>query len=308
MDAKVIEEMNRLIDQYFGASELHVLLNDFVQDKVQEQSIWSEITLCTHFMFGGRSPDIYQRAALVELIILSLDMLDDLQDDDQADKPWMKCGRENTMNAVVGLLMVVLADTEQDEKDSVRLITHTITTSVLRAIYGQHKDLNDAIHSEEDYITMVKEKSGSLVQLACQMGIICLDYFDTNLEKAVAEMASNIGVMAQLDNDIADMMKLDVKNDILVKKRTLPIMFLLSVCEEKFPKLLEYYNGTLSKTEFLKSKTELFTFMVDSGAIEYAKTIQMLYLHKAEKLFETLPAHSPWNQKFKEIVFISDDK
>lgn len=308
MDAKVIEEMNKLIDRYFGASNLHVLLKDFIQDKVQEQSIWSEITLSIHFMLGGESPHIYRMAALVELVILSLDMLDDLQDDDHADKPWMKCGRENTMNAVVGLLMVTLADTGQGEKSSVKSITRTITTSVMRAICGQHKDLNDTIHSEEDYITMVKEKSGSLVQLACQMGIICLDYVDNDIEKRVAEMATYIGIMAQLDNDRADMMKLDVKNDILIKKRTLPIMFLLSVCEEKFPQLLEYYKGTLSQSEFLNYKTELLTFMVDSGAIEYAKTIQMLYLHKAEQIFETLPAHSPWNLRFKEIVFRSDDK
>lgn len=108
---------------------------------------------------------------------------------------------------------------------------------------------------------------------------------------------------AQLKNDLADMMRLDSKNDVLTRKRTLPIMFILSQCKKTFPVLLDYYDGTITQEEFLKYKTDFLHFIIDSGVIEYVETIRKLYLHKAEQLLNEIPTRSPWNQTFQSLVF-----
>lgn len=159
MDDQVLKEIHRMIDQQFYVEDLNQMLKGYVQEKVLEKSIWSQLTLCTHFMLGGNSPAIYPLAAAVELIMLSLDILDDLQDRDNPAKPWMNDRPENAMNAVLGLLMGTVSHLHTKgffASAEAAEITRSISQAVVKAIHGQHKDLNRMFHAEEDYLAMVE--------------------------------------------------------------------------------------------------------------------------------------------------------
>src|SRR5258708_4405871 len=82
LDKRVFEEMIGVVDRHFQVAALNDFLKRCIDEKMKVTSIWSEITLCTHFMLGGDSSFIYRIGAFTELIILALDIIDDLVDQD----------------------------------------------------------------------------------------------------------------------------------------------------------------------------------------------------------------------------------
>ncbi|SDM85181.1 competence protein ComQ [Paenibacillus sp. yr247] len=299
MHQRVISEMYRIIDVYFHVTDLNALLKTFVKDKISEGgSIWSDFTINCHHMLGGGSPDIYAAAAQTELIILSLDIMDDLQDQDNSDKPWMTCDRTYALNAIIAFLMASIGEISQNKATHMTEVLQLIA----RSINGQHRDLNHSVATENDYITMVQEKSSSLIHLSFCMGYLGLEECDPAILAHINEIAQYVGLAAQLNNDTRDITRIDQKNDILQKKKTLPILYLLKQSEDKFPPLHQYYNGLITREELIELKFEYQQYINESGCIEYAKTIQFLFANKAEELLESLPIDSPWKDKLKETV------
>lgn len=300
MSIGVRNEMERVVDGIFGNGDVKELLHAFMRDKAGEQSRWSSLTLHAHYMLGGNSPHIERAAALTELIILALDIVDDLQDQDNMDKPWMKCPLAYSLNAVLALLAAMTH--ELGTIGSARL-SGEIGRLLARAIEGQQMDVSQSVHSEADYVTMVQMKSGSLIRLACCMGYALIDGLEQETIDRMNDLADCIGMIAQIANDVNDLQRYDVKNDLLQKKRTLPILFLLVDSEAEFPAIPRFYAGEMTADEFLKVKKECLQYIQESGCIEYSEVIRTLYAEKAEQLFDALPAVSPWKEKFKEIAF-----
>lgn len=305
MNILVFNELNDIANRNFYSEGLNELVKKFIHEKVYEQSVWSELTLNSHFMFGGNCDKVYKAAAIVELIVLALDIMDDLQDMDNFEKPWMKCKREDALNVLVGLLLSAINEITHLVDSNVRTvdIITFINNSIIQAINGQHKDLNDLVHNEEQYIDMIEEKSSGLVQIACLMGILLINEVDPELHVKMMTISKGIGIVYQIENDISGLISFNSKNDLLKKKKTLPILFLLQMCESTIPILKQFYDGVISKEEFFIHKHTLIDSFINSGAIEYSKAVQSLYLHKAEELFRTLKTIPPWNRNFKTVAF-----
>lgn len=299
MDERVLSEMHRVIDTYFHVPDLNALLKSFIQDKISEgSSIWSAFTINCHHMLNGHSPNIYTAAALTELLILSLDIMDDLQDRDNGDKPWMTCDPAYALNAIMAFIIASVGEISENHA----LHTTKVLQLIARSINGQQRDLNHSVATENDYITMVQEKSSSLIQLALCMGYIGIVECDPAILTQIEEIAPYIGLAAQLKNDTRDVLRMDQKNDILQKKRTLPTLYLLKFSEEQFPPLQQYYQGLLTRETMSGLKGEFKQYLMESGCIEYASTIQYLFASKAEELLDALPIISPWKDKLKDTV------
>ncbi|HEY0828820.1 MAG TPA: hypothetical protein VGE40_12040, partial [Bacilli bacterium] len=147
------------------------------------------------------------------------------------------------------------------------------------------------------------EKSGSLIRLACYLGYAGVSAFSDETLGLLNELAKDIGVIAQIENDLKDLLRFDVKNDLLNKKRTLPVFYMLAIDDEEFLIIKQYYDGVLSRDELLKLKRECMQYFQDSGCIEYSRIIQTLYINHAEEIFNSLETFAPWNERFKEITF-----
>ena len=92
MRAEVVQEMESMIDEAVSVPAFNHLIKQFISEKRQENSHWADITRTTYFMLGGKDQTCINRvAAITELIMLSLDIVDDLQDNDNAGKPWIQC-------------------------------------------------------------------------------------------------------------------------------------------------------------------------------------------------------------------------
>lgn len=305
MEQRVLAEMDRIIDAYFHVEDLNQLLKTFVRDKAGEgKSMWSELTLCCYYMLNGSSDDIYAAAARTELLILALDIVDDIQDQDNIGKAWMQCDPALALNAIIAFILASIGDMTRYNQPLKQKWFQLIT----RSINGQQRDLSaSTILSESDYFTMIQEKSSSLINLAFSMGYGYIEDCDSAVIAQLDELAQYIGVAAQIKNDTRDVLRLDLKSDVLQKKKTLPILFLLGQSKEKLSPIHLYYKGKITREELLEAQDECLKVLEDSGCVEYARTIQFLYVNKVEELFESLSIVSPWKDKLKDIVMAAID-
>jgi competence protein ComQ len=306
INKNVKQQIINIIDCAFYERDLNQLVHQFIEDKINESSRWSDLTLTTHFMLGGNSPLIYEAAAVAELVMLSLDILDDIQDQDNFEKPWMKCPQENALNIMVGLLMTALSTVGQWRNRGLNvphLMSEKITETILKAINGQHKDLNDLVNTEEEYMNMIEEKSASLVQMVCMLGMFLLDQVGSEIESKMMEMSRYVGLAAQIGNDGRDITRWDKKNDLLKKKKTLPVLFALAECEGDCNLFKKLYIGDLQFDQINEFKFNIIQFIKKSGALEYSKTMQRIYLKKAKVLLDTIPTISHWNEQFETMFF-----
>lgn len=305
MQPQILAELERMIDEHFHVSELNSQLKTFVHEKADEKSLWSNITIYCHKMLGGNSPHIDKLAAITEMMMLALDIVDDLQDQDNIVKPWMKCEPEYAMNAVLSFIFAALLEMDRwnrQAQSTDKTIVGDVCRYITQAGNGQFIDIHRSIVTEQDYVMAVQQKSGSLIQFACYMGYSCLDDLDPAVAQQMDELAAFIGFINQLENDIRDVQRYDVKNDLLQKKKTLPILYLLQHSDEDFPEFKQYYDGIITQKEFIGKKMECLNYIIDSGCIEYSKIIQTLFVNRAEKIWDSIPAISPWKEKFYDMM------
>lgn len=305
MNEEVRSEMARIAQEHVEDSHFQQLLLQYLEDKWKtEESIWSDITRSCHGMFGGNSPDIAELAAVTELLILTLDIVDDLQDQDNLEKPWMKTPLPLALNAVLAFIFSLIHSLSLVQMKYVRQdpnLMKDLTFLILRSVNGQYTDLTDTIESDNDYMRMVNEKSGALMRLAFRIGFIGLQ-LNPDVRSVMDDLAGCVGIMAQLQNDIKDVQRIDFKSDILHKRRTLPCLFLLNHSDELFPLFKQYYEDRASREQLLEAKNDCIQFVENSGCVEYSLVVQTLYHNKAVELFDSVQTHSPWDNRFKELA------
>lgn len=304
MKPRIETELFNIIDRYFYEHELNELLKECVRDKAAEQSRWADITYWCHRMLGGNSPDIEYVGALTEMLILALDITDDLQDQDNMQKYWMKVSRENALNAVLAFLVGAMGEIHMRlaQQEHVNLeLGRELQRCITGSINGQHKDVNGQVFTEQDYVDMVQQKSGSLIRFACHMGGIGLERYSPETMEAVNDIADCIGLISQLSNDLNDVMRYDLKNDLIHKKRTLPVLFLLQSEDDPFTVIRDYYNGLIDQQTFLLKKIECLEYIAASGCVEYTRIIQSLYIDRTTELLEALDTVEEWREQFKTV-------
>ncbi|MFC5451867.1 polyprenyl synthetase family protein [Paenibacillus aestuarii] len=300
MDLAIKQHMYRIVDDYIHVEDLNRLLKSFITDKEQETSVWGKITITTHRMLGGSSLDIERIAAATELMILTLDIVDDLQDRDQADKPWIRCPEGYTLNAVLAMIMGFIGDLGKVGLPASAFAE--ISQIVTRAVNGQQKDMNDSVVTGDDYLLMVQEKSGSVFRLACYMGCAALTCSEATLGQ-LQELADCIGLLHQIQNDVRDVVRFDVKSDVLGRKRTLPVLYLLAIEDAAFDSIKDYYAGRITADVLLAQQEQLVQIIENSGCMEYARVVQSVCVQKAEEIYGSLHAAAPWKEQFKELTF-----
>jgi competence protein ComQ len=298
INEQVEHELGLLIDQYVESADLKRLFELFIEQKKREQSVWGMLTIYSHRMLGGDSPVIFRAAAISELLLLLLDIIDDLQDQDNHSMPWMACAPAYTLNIVLSIFAAVIGELGKLSIDSSKA-----SKLLMTSINGQQADISRAVVTEQDYVAMVFNKSGSLLQLACYMGYGLIPNLDDQSMEQIEELANIIGMISQLENDIRDVVRWDKKNDIWQRKHTLPTIYLLSFSNEELPILNQYYEGIVSEQQFLEHKQECLDYIHSSGCVDYGRVIQTLYLNRANEIIEAMTLIEPWKQLFKEATF-----
>ncbi|SDH00636.1 polyprenyl synthetase family protein [Desulfosporosinus hippei] len=301
-DWKVIGKvMLELVNDYFPVKELKINMSEFITFKMNSHFPFGQLVILHYQMFGGQSKDIFNAAAAVELMILSLDIFDDLQDQDNFSVPWQRMDRALVLNIAIGLLMVSSKALEQTSFDRDRKVmaNDCLNTCVLKAINGQHSDLMGNIESEEDYIQMVRGKSGSLMASACLLGTILTS--DKHHE-IVSKYGEHIGIIAQIRNDIKDTCRWDEKDDLINKRKTLLTLYWLKNQRPQYQFVKDYFSGKLNKEELIQSKEEIQELIQKSGVFEYTRVIMKVNQQKAIELIDKIGIENKWKEKLWQFI------
>ena len=291
--------MLQLVNDYIVVKELKNYMLEFITFKMKGHFSFGQLAILHYQMFGGQSKDIHRAAAAVELMILSLDIFDDLQDQDNFSVPWHSIDQAIVLNIATGFLVLSSKALEQTSFDRDRKVMASdyLNTCVLKAINGQHIDLMNLIESEEDYIQMVRGKSGSLMASACLVGTALAN---EKHHSSVNKYAEHIGIIAQIKNDINDICHWDEKNDLINKKKTLLTLYLLKNTQPQYQFIRDYFNDKLMKEDLIKNKMNIQELIKKSGAIEYARVIMRLNQLQAIELIESIGI----TQERKEKLFL----
>jgi competence protein ComQ len=283
---KISKEMiNFIINEKYD-EHMEAKINQYINFKANSRLTFGELTVFHYQMYGGNKEEIYRLAAIVELLILTFDIIDDLQDADNFNTPWSKDDNAITLNIAITLFSLCNKSINKLEDFGIEeRVVDLYQRLCMESINGQYLDVRNEIHTEEDYINMVCKKSGSLTSLACLLGagFANVDQAELNI---IGEYSVKLGLIAQINNDIIDIQRTDDKNDILYRKRTLPFLYILGGANKSSKEVLKFLE--LDTTEIKENLSDIVEEIKKSGAIEYAKVISCINKNKAINIIDKL--------------------
>lgn len=297
-NSRIGEQMKELVQAHFTAAPLARYALSFVEEKLQESIKFGQLTVIHYYLFEGKKEDeaVVKAAAAVELIILASDMLDDLQDQDAPEKLWMKAPQAAAIHVATSLLTLAqqaMLDCTEDQGKRLALAA-LLNRQLLAAANGQMIDLMNEVADEQAYVDMVKRKSASLLVLACMSGVILagLPWHST-----VEEYATELGVSAQIRNDIRDLLRWDDKSDFLQRKKSLLTLFLLEGAGDEESWIVDYFEGRLSSAEVLDKQPLFEEICEQSGALLYGSVMSRMHYNQFEELLASLQAPNDWKER-----------
>nr|WP_186725936.1 polyprenyl synthetase family protein [Rummeliibacillus sp. SL167] len=222
--------------------------------------------------------EIYLVAAAIEMLILSLDIVDDLQDKD-SQEIWMK-NPSYSLNTVLYMLhkcMSIILKTSFKYKHQALEI---ICKYVMRSVNGQQLDLQNEGKKEEVYLKMIEDKSGSLTTLSCLTGKVLAD---GHIDDHCISYSMALGAIQQMNNDMHCLKTWDEKNDFLNGRFSLPILYILN----RYSFFTEYLiNVYKCKGKLFIPYSNPVDIFNNSLAFQYSNIVKKNYQNKAKQALE----------------------
>lgn len=297
----IAEQMREQAKRWFTAGHLAKFAQLFIEEKLSESIKFSQLTVIHYHMFGGNKGNVYQAAAAVELFILASDILDDLQDQDSPSKAWMQVPLPVAIHVASSLLTLsqqAMLDCANDSETRVAL-TAMMNEQLLQAANGQMIDIMNEITDEQSYIDMVKQKSAALMVFACMTGVILAGH---SKHAIVAEYAIEIGIAAQIRNDLRDLLRWDDKSDFLQRKRTLLTLFLVEGVSDEDRWIVDYFEERLSGEEIMTNREQFEEACERSGVLLYGSVMSRMHYNRFIELLDTMQEVSPWRELFLQVI------
>lgn len=186
---RIKEKMKEIVSQKIMNQDLERYLQNFIESK--DTFEFADLALHHYLAFNGQDQKAIELlAAGIELLILSFDIYDDLEDQDNGSAVWMKIDSSIALNAVTALytlsIQVMCQASHEPE------FSQEILNFALQSIQGQHDDIVNAPQTEEACLEMIKNKSGALTALPCVMGVMLAT---GKYHPIVAHILMNLGLL-----------------------------------------------------------------------------------------------------------------
>ncbi|TDO16396.1 transcriptional regulator [Bacillus subtilis] len=277
---RIKEKMKEIVKQNIFEDDLLKLLILFIESR--NFFPFAESAFLHYCVFGGKEFEIaIELGAGIEIITLSSDILDDIQDNDNLTEPWMKIDQSVALSTVFSLYTVGLQSLKAVDPNSD--IVNCIIKYCLDAMQGQHRDIINKPQTEEECLEAMKLKCGSLFALANVSGTMLAT---GTYNKVVESYSYSKGIFEQIYGDYSALFNPN-RSDILKDKHTLVNLYLKRLFNKDSEELLEifknksFFNELLSKKEF-KGKLK------NAGVTQYASVLHKIYKKKCENDIEKL--------------------
>ena len=163
--------------------------------------------------------------------------------------------------------------------------------------------------TEEDYFSIIRNKTASLLASACAAGAFSASQ-DEALTEKLRLFGENTGIAFQIKDDLFDYGSADVGkptgNDIREKKLTLPLIYTLKNASAETRRKLIYIIKNKNKD---KSSVQLVIDEVKkAGGIQYAEGVMASYKKAAIDLLESFPASEARDALSEMVTFTTERK
>ncbi|ABO67417.1 polyprenyl synthetase [Geobacillus thermodenitrificans] len=294
-------QMKEIVTASFSVPSLkESVLTSIEEHTKQSDFLFGRLAGVHYQMFSENMKETERIAASVELMMLAGDMLDDLVDQDSLETTWNKAPLTTSLHIAIGLLLAgqkAIVDLLIDDHKKAKAQLY-ISSRLLQSVNGQHMDVTYDIQTEAEYIEMVKKKSGSLVAMACFVGTALAGAEKNTV--IIEKYANDIGIAAQIENDIDALYRWDEKNDIKAKKKSLPILYMLTSKRDNL--LKQYFSNHVDYNELYVQKEKVIQQMEQEGAFYYAKVMSQIYKEKALQEIEKLDVNDRYKSALKMII------
>lgn len=203
----------------------------------------------------------------------------------------------------VGLVM----DSERNTMPVIRLFANTLTRLAEGEMFQLQKAAS-ADTSEEDYLRIISDKTGSLFETACVSAAISMEA-SPETKGIAAEYARNLGYAFQIKDDILDYDGGDIGKpvgvDVREGKITLP---LLGALESVDAALREEVRGKVRQIrENPGYAGEIMDFVREHGGIGYAQERLKTFSARAKEALSPLP-DSPAKDYLVALATFTEDR
>ena len=163
--------------------------------------------------------------------------------------------------------------------------------------------------TEEDYFTIISNKTASLLASACAAGAYTANQDEKQVE-LLRSFGEYTGIAFQIKDDLFDYGTDDVGkptgNDIREKKLTLPLIFTLKNVTKETRRSLIY--TIKNKNKDASSIKEVIEVVQQAGGIQYAKEKMETYKQKALAILDSFPASAERSALEDLVKFTTERK
>ena len=226
----------------------------------------------------------YSITPLVEFVHTASLIHDDIEDsaDLRRGKPaaHMEYGLDTALNAGAWLYFEApVCINRLDAPESLKLRLYETYTNELRRLHlGQAMDIYwhrtpDFFPPEEEYLAMVKNKTGTLASLAAKLGCIA---GGLSIEEAenFGGIAADIGIGFQIIDDVINLTTgnpgKERGDDIVEGKKSLPVLIHAGLCPEDKPQIAEFMKAAAAGGIHSPAVEDCIALLQKSGCIQKA--------------------------------------
>lgn len=168
-------------------------------------------------------------AAAWRAAMIAAKLLDDVEDGDVAHLSADRQSPAQVINSATGLIAVANLALERLPSAIRATVQHDFQQTILRTAGGQHADLcQHHLLDLEAYLEVLGAKSGACFAFAAGAGVRCATA-DRALIDRYTQFGYNVGLMAQVANDLAGLRLQGNRGDLANGQRSLAVRYGLAV-------------------------------------------------------------------------------
>ena len=201
--------------------------------------------------------------------------------DDVVDESDLRRGQETVNSQWTNLISVLMGDylfakafRIMVEPESVELM-RAVAKATERVSVGELRQIEETGNyslSEEEYLTIIADKTASLFNISCEVGPILGNSSKRERQK-FSQFGEKIGIAFQIADDLLDftgdpaVTGKEPGNDVITGKLTLPLIYALKkVGKNSQKEIINYLQKSKESVNFKK----VYKFVRENGGIEYA--------------------------------------
>ena len=314
IQAPVVSEMAEFEKKFRSSMRSDVMILDRITSyivKRKGKQMRPLFVFLTAGVVGSIAEATYRGAALIELLHTASLVHDDVVDDSNYRRGFFSINAlwKNKIAVLVGDFLYskgLLLSLDNNDFDLLKIVSDAVR-EMSEGELQQMERAKKLDITEEDYYTIIRQKTASLIQACCRVGAASSGA-TPDLVKKMGEFGYNVGMAFQIKDDLFDYGTAEIGKptgiDIQERKMTLPLIYALrNAPKTEQRRIKKAIKESAKKT---KKVNEVIDFVKQTDGIQYAIGVMQDFYNKALEILESLPENEYRNSLSSLVKYTID--